>query len=388
MTQPVTYPCSSPGRSGRYELTGPAPAVSTFIVTWNPRRWAWDDRDEAVARTATGEVYDEQWSVGGRRSGMQDGDMVYLLKQGPEPRGIVASGVVRSSVWQDDHWDGTPGKVANYVDIDWERVVDDGDILATQTLEAEVTAVNWTPQGGGITIDRAAAPRVAELWDHLGDTTATPAIATNAERRLAREAGYVADAAVRRAIEDHAVAITTTYYCALGFDVEDVGQFRPYDLHLTHRSTGEERHVEVKGTAGAGDARGHRRGGAARPILPAHRPLHRRSHRVEANVPTRRDRVCRHGHTTRELAASGIGPGTNPIPLHGPGPRGSGLSTGPSTAPPVTRHASNGVVFRRRDQTAAAGGRFTRADFRVLLRPPDRDFGRVDVAILHQDELR
>lgn len=195
----------------------------------NPERWDWDERDEAIAITATGGRYVEPWSVGNRKSEMSDGDVVYLLKQGPEPRGIVASGIVRSEVRQEEHWDDSPGREANYVDVDWERVVDDGEILRTQVLMAKISTMSWIPQGGGVNLHPPADKQVVALWDPLIEMTATSAPSTRAERRLAREAGYIADAAVRKAIETRAVSVATVHYEGLGYKVEDVGLLRSYD---------------------------------------------------------------------------------------------------------------------------------------------------------------
>lgn len=73
---------------------------------------------------------------------------------------------------------------------------------------------------------------------------------TRIDRRQAREAGYISDAQVRRAVEMQAVAQATAHYKSRGYRVKDVGASRPYDLHLT-RFGDEERHVEVKGSTGA-----------------------------------------------------------------------------------------------------------------------------------------
>ncbi|WP_285103146.1 DUF3883 domain-containing protein [Promicromonospora sp. MEB111] len=70
------------------------------------------------------------------------------------------------------------------------------------------------------------------------------------DRRQATEAGYIADAKVRRAIEMQAVHQAMAYYEALGYDCLDVGASRPYDLHLTRAGVDGERHIEVKGSMG------------------------------------------------------------------------------------------------------------------------------------------
>ena len=57
--------------------------------------------------------------------------------------------------------------------------------------------------------------------------------------------GYVADSVVRRAIEQHAVAMAIDHYSSLGAtDVTEVG--KPYDLRMLLGGT--EVHVEVKGS--------------------------------------------------------------------------------------------------------------------------------------------
>lgn len=68
--------------------------------------------------------------------------------------------------------------------------------------------------------------------------------------RHSRAQGYVADAAYRRAVELHAMAVAITHYGG-DWDVEDTSAGNPYDLVLTR--DGETRYVEVKGTAGSGD---------------------------------------------------------------------------------------------------------------------------------------
>jgi hypothetical protein len=54
---------------------------------------------------------------------------------------------------------------------------------------------------------------------------------------------------VRLAIERYAVLTIAKLYSGLGYDVEDVGAYRSWDL--TARRDSEEIHIEVKGSAGA-----------------------------------------------------------------------------------------------------------------------------------------
>lgn len=62
------------------------------------------------------------------------------------------------------------------------------------------------------------------------------------------DSGYVADSAVRRAIEWRAVNLATEAYEALGYEVDYTGSAKPYDLVV--KMDQEVRRVEVKGSSG------------------------------------------------------------------------------------------------------------------------------------------
>jgi hypothetical protein len=65
-----------------------------------------------------------------------------------------------------------------------------------------------------------------------------------------RGAGRSQDPDLRTAVERHAIAMAKTHLRQLGWhDVEELG--KPFDL-LCAKASGEEKHVEVKGTTGAG----------------------------------------------------------------------------------------------------------------------------------------
>ena len=222
-------------------------SARTFLLTWNPKRgFPWNEREEVVRRTSTGVAVPDRWSVGARTSGFSVGDTVYLLRLGDDPRGVVASGTITDpEVRREPHWNGQLGKMANYVDLNWQSAVDDSEILSIRVLEEELPDVHWHPEGGGVLLKQRDAIRLATLWQERpshGNTDPT-------DRRQAREAGYIADSAVRTAIEKHAERMCADHYEALGYNVDFVGAFRPYDMHLVHRTTGEERHVEVKGSS-------------------------------------------------------------------------------------------------------------------------------------------
>lgn len=96
-------------------------------------------------------------------------------------------------------------------------------------------------------------PELAEARRSVSPGTSPTPTEPRTDRRQTLEAGYIADAQVRRAIEMQAVAQATAHYKSQGYKVEDVGASRSYDLHLTRLGADDERHVEVKGSTGAAD---------------------------------------------------------------------------------------------------------------------------------------
>lgn len=98
--------------------------MRTFLLTWNPTRWEWDDLPETVERVRRGESDEDRWSAGVRRSGIEPGDRFFILRQGKEPRGIFGSGEIRSEVYQAAHWDEAREGQANYVDLRFDTLVD------------------------------------------------------------------------------------------------------------------------------------------------------------------------------------------------------------------------------------------------------------------------
>lgn len=87
----------------------------------------------------------------------------------------------------------------------------------------------------------------------LNELEDTPGVKRNAKSngKAAKrdESGYVADSAVRTAIEWRAVNLAIDSYEAQGYDVHYTGSSEPYDLAVTKGP--DVRRVEVKGSSGA-----------------------------------------------------------------------------------------------------------------------------------------
>ncbi|WP_062208800.1 protein NO VEIN domain-containing protein [Demequina oxidasica] len=85
--------------------------------------------------------------------------------------------------------------------------------------------------------------------DEPGGATGPTAAPPKGKAAKRGGSGYIADSAVRSAIEWRAVNLAVEAYKAEGYEVEYTGSSQPYDLVATKR--GEERRVEVKGSSGA-----------------------------------------------------------------------------------------------------------------------------------------
>ena len=117
--------------------------MPTYLLTWNPdRKHRWDDL-QALLKGGS-----KDWSCGTRKS-IPIGSRVFLLKQGPEPRGIVASGFTSSAVYTKEHWDSeraNTGAKQNCVNVQFDTVrgPDPDDLLHRSLLDkGPLASVKW-----------------------------------------------------------------------------------------------------------------------------------------------------------------------------------------------------------------------------------------------------
>jgi 5-methylcytosine-specific restriction protein A len=103
--------------------------------------------------------------VSNRQHGVSIDDRFFILKVGEDPRGLIASGTVVRVPFEDDHWDGTPGKTTNYVEVAFDRVLDPADVLPVELLESELPNTHWRPQGGGTSVAPEDEPQLEQLWE-------------------------------------------------------------------------------------------------------------------------------------------------------------------------------------------------------------------------------
>lgn len=225
------------------------PATAAFLLTNNPDLFPLDpvEHSRQVQTTASGRAVKGQWSVGSRKEGIAPGDRVFLLLQGRGPRGIIGSGFVTSFVFQGPHWDdGRRDQLGNYVQVEWDRLIEDDDPLPTELLKAECPAQHWAPQGSGTGIHADVLPKLEALWaEHLG--LPTPPAGGSSAPQVQR---WSMDPLRRKKVEDAAQGRLMKHYRDEGWRVRDTHIGHPYDAVAT--KDGQLVYLEAKGTETTG----------------------------------------------------------------------------------------------------------------------------------------
>ncbi len=144
--------------------------MNTYLLTWNPDKWPWSNLDECIDNVKQHGVHSARWSCGQNKR-IARGDRVFLIRLGKEPRGIVASGWARSSVFEDEHWEGPrrrQGKLALYVNVDFDVLLNADlrePILERNKLNVGVLArMHWDSQTSGISIPDEVARQLEVEW--------------------------------------------------------------------------------------------------------------------------------------------------------------------------------------------------------------------------------
>lgn len=125
--------------------------MKAFLFVWNPKKWNWAAINQGIDSINQNGYFTEKWSVISHRK-IQQGDRVFLMRLGVEPKGLMASGYVSSPVFKDKHWNGS-NKHINKDLIDFEILLnpETNNILDLDVLSVGgLNKVNWTPQSSGI----------------------------------------------------------------------------------------------------------------------------------------------------------------------------------------------------------------------------------------------
>lgn len=143
--------------------------MPTYLLTWNAKKWPWEAIQATIEGIALRGYHEETWSCG-RNQRILAGDRIFILRQGKEPRGIVASGWASSAVYLGEHWktgDGARAPLARYVDVRLDALFDaeHEPIYRREWLtKPELSCVHWDTQVSGIAIAPSAATALETEW--------------------------------------------------------------------------------------------------------------------------------------------------------------------------------------------------------------------------------
>lgn len=151
--------------------------MATYLLTWNPDNWTWTAFDEDLAQIAENGFFEDSWSCGLTKS-IQPDDRVFLLRQGKEPRGIIASGHATSTYYTDIHWDpkkAARGQTAQYVRVRFDQLFEPFDqIIPRSELDIGILAtMHWDSQMSGTCIPQDVASALELEWEQLAQQLPT-----------------------------------------------------------------------------------------------------------------------------------------------------------------------------------------------------------------------
>jgi len=146
--------------------------MSTYLLTWNSKRWQWENLRECVESVKKNGYFIDTWSAGNNKKIIPN-DRLFMIRLGEEPRGIFASGWAVSSVYEDEHWDTDSTSKRDfslYVEINFDVFLDpDKDtILNRSQLHQGILAnMHWESQSSGVRIPDEVAIKLEIEWAKL-----------------------------------------------------------------------------------------------------------------------------------------------------------------------------------------------------------------------------
>jgi len=155
----------------KHYLNGPISASlqnsNTYLFAWNPNEWDWVDLQESIDHLNNTGYVERRWSCGNSKR-IKKGDRIFLIRLGKEPKGIIGSGYAKSSFYVAPHWDGTPGKKTNYIDIEFDILINPEknksfDVDYLKKVDPE-NIQQWFPQQSGISIRSELIDELESSW--------------------------------------------------------------------------------------------------------------------------------------------------------------------------------------------------------------------------------
>lgn len=138
--------------------------MQTFLVTWNPDKWKWTNLDSQWWEVQEKGHFQEPWTC--RTKAVNEGDRIFLLKQGKRNRGIIASGRALGTSEPGTHYNDA-SKSSRYVNVRWDTLLhpDRQKILSRDRLNApKLRKMWWDTAASGVLIPEEVADELEVIW--------------------------------------------------------------------------------------------------------------------------------------------------------------------------------------------------------------------------------
>ncbi len=153
--------------------------MKTRLLTWNPLHKAaggakWLE-DVVAELKRTGRRKGDQWSSGPIRD-VEEGERVFLLRQGSDAPGLIGSGWVTAKSFEAAHWideKAEAGAKANFIEVEWDSMVAPKFVLKrSQLLRGILPSSFLNSQWSGREIPADLAFRLERKWEmHLNSVS-------------------------------------------------------------------------------------------------------------------------------------------------------------------------------------------------------------------------
>jgi len=154
--------------------------MSAYLLTWNPRRYQWNEFAVLARDCEQGKHVKNDWSCGNNKS-IRRGERVFLLRQGSESPGIVGSGWVTKATYEGRPFDDEAGrKKVRYIEVEWDMLVAiDRCLPRADLLKGILPPSLVATRAGGVGIETESTIRLEKEWaKHLGRPLPVAPLAT------------------------------------------------------------------------------------------------------------------------------------------------------------------------------------------------------------------
>ncbi len=146
---------------------------ATWLLNYNPNKWDWEKPNEEYNYKNTVQIVKNggavffSWRCHSNQ--VKAGDRVFIIKLGPVPRGIFATGYAASEPYKgtytDDNGQNVNGRmidicITGFLDYHTE------ELISQDMLKEKFPNQQWSSQGSGISIKSDAARWLIENWNN------------------------------------------------------------------------------------------------------------------------------------------------------------------------------------------------------------------------------